>query len=359
MKNNFLTLTLLAAASLLFLTACHTKTTDSTIIGNWVFRSEYQFSGTPRGGAVCFVIENKAYMGLGYNGLNYPVDFFVLDLNGGNWRQVKDFPGKIIKKSTEPSGRERAVSFAAAGKGYVGLGYNRDDEEGLKNGAKDFYAYDPAANTWTKVADFPSTARYDAIAFSVNNKGYVGTGRDEKGYYRNDMYSYDPASNTWKVEENFPGGKKNRAFALSLPNSNVAYVAGGYNNGKFSNDFYKFDGATSKWVSLKPKTDAPYWSKYQAAVNRVDANMFSISGKIYITNGVGSSGSIVYTTYEWDPSITESEWVEKTSFDRSARQLAVSFTLGDRGFVCAGQNSSNYWDDTIEFLPTANQDTND
>ena len=41
---------------------------------------------------------------------------------------------------------------------------------------KDFWEYDPAANTWTQKADFGGTARYGAVGFSIGSKGYIGTG---------------------------------------------------------------------------------------------------------------------------------------------------------------------------------------
>ena len=41
---------------------------------------------------------------------------------------------------------------------------------------KDFWEYDPAANTWTQKADFGGTARDGAVGFSIGSKGYIGTG---------------------------------------------------------------------------------------------------------------------------------------------------------------------------------------
>ena len=43
---------------------------------------------------------------------------------------------------------------------------------------KDFWEYDPAANTWTQKADFGGTARDGAVGFSIGSKGYIGTGDD-------------------------------------------------------------------------------------------------------------------------------------------------------------------------------------
>ena len=56
------------------------------------------------------------------------------------------------------------------GKGYFGTGYDGS------NKLSDFWEYDPTANSWTQKADFPGGARYDAVAFGVSGKGYIGCG---------------------------------------------------------------------------------------------------------------------------------------------------------------------------------------
>ena len=50
--------------------------------------------------------------------------------------------------------------------------------DGMVQFRKDFWEYDPAANTWTQKADFGGTARYYAVGFSIGSKGYIGTGWD-------------------------------------------------------------------------------------------------------------------------------------------------------------------------------------
>lgn len=51
---------------------------------------------------------------------------------------MSDFPGEA---------RNNAIAFVLNGKGYVGLGTNSTTM------FKDFYEYDPATDTWTKIAD--------------------------------------------------------------------------------------------------------------------------------------------------------------------------------------------------------------
>src|ERR1051325_11216231 len=79
-----------------------------------------------------------------------------------NWPQKTDLPGDA---------RDYAVSFSIGDKGYVGTG---------ENGSymKDFWEYNPTADSWVQKADFGGTARERAIGFSVGSKGYIGTGYD-------------------------------------------------------------------------------------------------------------------------------------------------------------------------------------
>src|SRR6266568_4087795 len=76
------------------------------------------------------------------------------------WTQKADFAG---------TARYRAVGFSIGSKGYIGTGTATD---GIK---KDFWEYDPTANSWTQKADFGGVARYYSSGFSVSSKGYIGT----------------------------------------------------------------------------------------------------------------------------------------------------------------------------------------
>ena len=49
---------------------------------------------------------------------------------------------------------------------------------------KDFWEYDPVANTWTQKADFGGAARDSAVGFSIGSKGYIGTGEMVQHVYR-------------------------------------------------------------------------------------------------------------------------------------------------------------------------------
>ena len=71
-----------------------------------------------------------------------------------------------------PAGQERryAVAFSAQGKGYVATGV------GPSGYLNDLWQYDAGNNSWIQKSDFPGAARYECVAFTIGEYGYVGCG---------------------------------------------------------------------------------------------------------------------------------------------------------------------------------------
>ena len=69
-----------------------------------------------------------------------------------------------------------------------------------------------AADTWTQKANFgwtgteeKGTARVDAVAFSIGDRGYLGTGYD--GSNQKDFWEYDPINDVWTQMADFGGAE--------------------------------------------------------------------------------------------------------------------------------------------------------
>lgn len=114
----------------------------------------------PSGSSVGFSIGNKAYMGLGLEGVAKKY-FWEYDPLADTWTQMPDFPGNA---------RFCAAGFAVGDKGYIGLGYDSE------NNYNDFYEWNPQTATWTPLPDFEGVARGYVISFAIGNNGYVGLG---------------------------------------------------------------------------------------------------------------------------------------------------------------------------------------
>ena len=128
--------------------------------------------GMQRANAVGFSIGNKGYFGMGTNGSVRQNDFFEFDPTDANLGlDVNGNPlGKWIAKTSVPSpGCTGSVGFSIENKGYIGTGFS-----GVY--LKGFYEYDPSLDNWIAMPDFEGGIRASSIGFSIGNKGYIGTG---------------------------------------------------------------------------------------------------------------------------------------------------------------------------------------
>lgn len=323
----------------ILLTSCEKNTTDSTdLVGNWKRRSE--FEGVGRTEAVSFTIGSKIYAGGGYDGSNRLNDFWSFDQSTGTWLRIADFPGNA---------RNSAVAFAINGKGYVGTGYDDNDTK-----LKDFWEYDPGTNTWTRKADFGGTGRYNAIAFAAGGKGYIGTGYD--GNYLKDMWQFDPLTNNWTQVASLSGSKRSEAVVFVY--NDLAYVVTGLNNGSYLTDMWMYNPATNTWTEKRKIYDASdedYDDDYDSNIQRANGSVFIIADKAYLTCGTNSST----TGSTWEYDISNDRWYQKTSFEGSAREGAIGFSISNRGYIVTGSNSSYRFDDLWEFLPNEEQSDGD
>ncbi|UII25639.1 galactose oxidase [Fulvivirga maritima] len=316
---------LLVGVISLYLAGCTSDSDESTSEdGNWIKRSS--MDGRQRSGAVSFVVGNKAYIGLGFDGDDYLRDFWSYNPDNDNWVKLDSFPG---------IGRSGAVAFAIGSKGYVGTGYNNDSKE-----LKDFWEYDTENDSWTQVEDYGGSARLHAVAFAYNDRGYVGTGNDGDNYLK-DFYSYDPATDSWREEVSIKGEKRDGAVAFTVDDR--VFVGTGTNNGIYQTDFFEFvPESTDIWVRMTELDDDDDY-----AIVRRYGVAFGVEGMGFITTG--SSGSNLTTTWAYDP--VNDIWEERTAFEGLARQGAIGFTVNGRSFVGLGTNSSQRFDDLWEFLP--------
>jgi N-acetylneuraminic acid mutarotase len=326
-KRNWLVLLLIGAFAITTFNSCKKEDAEETDSGPTEWEKSIVFTGKPRNGAATFTINDVAYL-VGGQMKNNEILSDSYSFDGNAWSKKADFTGPK---------RHSAVGFEVAGKGYIGLGYGTDGE--TTGALKDFYQYDPASNTWKKVADFPGEARHSAIAFTLGNAAYVGLGRiDATDETFSDIYKYDPASNTWSEIQTSFSNKKGDAFAFVI--NNVAYVGGGYSNGVPTEDFYSFDGKT--------------WTKKKALnadnkdARRFRAGAFAIGSNGYVVSGRSQTG-VVSTVWKYNPS--DDSWTDGSQQLPSPREKAVAFALKGKGYITTGSSGTTFFDDTYVFTP--------
>lgn len=167
----------------LFLISCNDDEEKiiPSLVGEWEVVDSYFHTNSNQG--ICFSIGDSLYMGLG---IPFPSSYSSPNelrryTKTSYGEAMKDFPGKP---------RIGAVAFTIKDKAYIGLGKSITDE---KTYYKDFWVYDATSNSWDSLTfEFPGDAVVDAVAFSLNGMGYVGTGLKANGLYSGEFYQFDP-----------------------------------------------------------------------------------------------------------------------------------------------------------------------
>ena len=290
------------------------------------------FGGTARQGAIGFSIGNKGYMGTG----EYTNDLWEFTpgagVMGGTWTQKAYFGGTVV--------RGGAVGFSIGTNGYVATGYG-----GIINTQahplNDFWKFDSINNVWTQLGNFPGTARYSAVSFSIGTKGYVGTGYGTQ--LLKDFWEYDSNNDTWTQKADFGGTARRNAVGFSI--GNKGYIGTGSDgNGIGRKDFWEYNPTTNIWTQ---KADV-------GGVARTNATGFSIGTKGYL--GTGNTGGVGGSDF-WEYDAIAGVWTQRADFGGTGRGIATGFSIGGRGYIGAGEGydpitQTGLWKDFWEYCPS-------
>lgn len=379
---SFLVITLIV-----IITSCSGPST-TTLPGAWDKVGD--FPGAPRSGAVYFIINDTVYMGTGFNyqlssnpvtlGYNNYYgrlsDFWKYNPNTDTWTKKASLGDSLGTGTvaTTNFARSNAVAFSIGNYGYVGTG----SPDGGTTLLSDFWQFDPTAGKlgkWTRVAplaggfaSYTSAPRYSALAFTVQNRGFVGGGTSFGKMNLKDLWEFVPGdgsrlSGTWAQQPDIGGSKRANGFVMVI--NDIAYVGGGSDNGSYVTDFYKFDvsllegGTQSPWVALNGLTgkDVNGNAIVQPSPREL-ASTFAIGNYGYLT--CGSVGGPRGDTWQYDPS--NDTWIEYFSFTTNqpitgaSRYGTIGFALptatGTYGYIVTGESArTSQYDDAWKFIP--------
>ena len=313
--------------SLLFLQACGDKENPPAIPdGTWE-----ELSGisnppfAPRKGMVSFVIGDKAYVGLGVDENGLNKNDFYSFSPSSGWSALGSFIG---------GARAYAVGFSINGKGYVGTGRRVGNDINPDIYYDDFFEYDPNAssNKWREMESFPGGERFWAAGFAIDSLGYITTGQDEFANRYKDLWAYDPETDTWDDMADFPGDE--RILAAGMVIRGKAYVGSGVGG----TDFWEYDPAINFWAEKANLPGGP----------RQGQVAFAIGNKGYIGLGRNDDGYLK-DFYEYDSHADL--WEQQLDFSSTGRSEAFSFAIGAEGFIGTGRDSMNIYSDCFKFLP--------
>ena len=230
----------------------------------------------------------------------------------GNWVERSVFDGIP---------RSNAISFTIDNMGYMGTGYDGDDY------LSDFWAYDIDGNYWSQKASFPGTPRSSASGFKINDKGYLGVGYDGDNEL-SDFWEYDSNSNLWSQKSDFGGGVRRATVGFGI--NNYGFIGTGYDGDNDKKDFWKYDPTTDEWSEL-----VGYGGN-----KRKDAITFIIGDKVYLGTGISNG---IYQDDFWEFDSLSETWTKKNDLDyeddyRVLRSNAVGFSIGNLGYIVGGYN---------------------
>ena len=199
---------------------------DSNANNQWSQKTSFGNFGRHR--AVAVGVGTKMYVGTGHlNGDGsdeWYSEWWEFDRATNSWGQKADYIGN------NGNGDQDLTAIAINGIAYVGLGQFSDEAH---------YKFNPITNTWTQIADVPSTAFSNIDPFVLNGKGYF----PEK--YSGSLYLFDPILDTWTHIGFMPDyvGERLATFVVG----DKAYFKRDYS-------FYEFNAVTELWTQ---KADFP------------------------------------------------------------------------------------------------------
>ncbi|MBI3502490.1 MAG: gliding motility-associated C-terminal domain-containing protein [Bacteroidetes bacterium] len=252
--------------------------------------------------------------------------FFLSALFSQSWVQKASLPA---------GGRFSAVAFTIGNKGYLGTG---DD---VFKTFDDFWEYDPIANSWTQKANFGGGVREFATGFATGTKGYIGTGFDSNNDY-NDFWEYDPSANSWTQKTSLPAIARERAIGFSI--AGKGYIAAGWDGSNTLNDLWEYDPVADAWTQ---KQSIPIGGRAD-----MDRAVFVLGTSAYL----GTGWDFVTTHYAdfWEYNQTTNNWTQKANLPLG-RRGATGFSLCNYGYVGLGMDENgNLLSDFYKYDPLAN-----
>lgn len=307
---------------------------------NWASEGSLGTTTERRYRSVGFSIGNKGYVGTGTRGSFGNVgfhefnDFWEYDPVTKVWTQLAN-----VGSST----RYDAVGFSIGNKGYIGSGVHTSPTNGDVF-LQDFLEYDRTTNTWTSVANILGGPRSGASAFTIGNKAYVGTGFTPSAGYTKDLLEFNPATNTWTQKATFPG--VGRYYGTGFGICNKGYIGTGLiasNTG--IDDFYEYNPTSNSWTQISSFAGGPCYA----------ARGFSICTKGYVLKGAQSGICDSKKFYEYDPD--QNVWTQRADFPSEYRFYPVAFSILNRGYIGMGKKcgEDTYYTDFLSYTPVSTE----
>jgi len=294
----------------------YTYATESLIVSGslWEKLSDFPGGNIYRGGG--FSIGAFGYAGLGGDISHQYLSDIWKSSGGNNWNKIAVYPGG---KRISP------YCFTINNKAYVGGGFNKDAPGAVP--FYDFYSYDPMSNTWSQIQDFPgivTVAKYTGFSQTVGLKHYLYVGQDEFYKFNGDLltwekidgacpaisnmsisfvisdiiyilnasgsfWTYNTITNSWIQKNDFPGPKRWAGFGCSL--GRHGYIGLGNNGQTFFKDVWEYYPDFDDWIKYPDLPDE----------GRMYVFSFQVINNIYIGGGLNYRLRALPSVYKFSP----------------------------------------------------------
>jgi N-acetylneuraminic acid mutarotase len=154
-------------------------------------------------------------------------------------------------------------------------------------------------------------------------------------------------ADTWTQKADFGGVVREGAVGFSI--GDKGYIAGGdnINLGQVYKDLWEYDPGTDTWTQ-KSDISGDDLAGLDLAV------AFSIGSKGYVGTGRQSTTALLGVKSFWEYDPAANTWTPKADFGGTGRYSAVGFSIGSKGYIGTGLNNSVPLSDVWEYDPAAN-----
>jgi N-acetylneuraminic acid mutarotase len=217
----------------------------------------------------------KVFVGLGGSSSGNMNDWWEYDIALNTWSQKDDLPSPP---------RHHPYQFGIGDYVYTGFGHG--------NGIfDDWFRYDIAGGTWTQVATLPAEGRVAGTQFSHDGLGYVlsGDGDNHGSMNTGEFWAYDPATDTWGELPPHPEGS--RWAPASFIIDGEVYIINGTSFSEYVTEIYKFDlnsvlsthELTNSSISIYPNPAIDIINIDVTGNLKYDANLYDLNGRVIIS----------------------------------------------------------------------------
>ncbi|MCL1933874.1 MAG: hypothetical protein FWF53_08725 [Candidatus Azobacteroides sp.] len=271
------------------------------------------FPADSRGNGAVFILNGRIYMTCGIKDQagQQVEDTWEYNITTNLWSQSDSlvFPG---------SNRRYPVVFTIGNLAFVGTG-----QTFTPTLCKDFYQFNVGTRKWTEIATPDDLeARYEAVAFSLNGKGYLIGGLSANSGL-NDVWQYNPGNGSWEKKNPFP---VNFYGGISIFDSNRCFAGFGKTD-ESARQLWEYDEETDHWNEVTTLPDE--------VVNRISSGVSGVivRNSIYLVDG----DNVI-----WAFNLSDKTWTKKNTLpsdflnENNEGGFQNLFTVGNSDSVYVG-----------------------